>query len=178
MWGMYAANGSGCAIGFDIDIITKSYDGCIVCKYDKQEIDNDLKNFMSLLRNGVCASYPSNGGPAIIKKNTGKELEELIKMQYLVTCLGSKNENYIFEDEIRCFVANHINKKEVSFKVKNGIVIPFLNIEIPKIALKSIVIGPTNKSQLTMQSIKHMLSINEYDLHHVNLRTSNVPYRG
>ena len=68
--------------------------------------------------------------------------------------------------------------KKVSFKVKNGIVIPFLNIEIPKIALKSIVIGPTNKSQLTMQSIKHMLSINEYDLHHVNLRTSNVPYRG
>ncbi len=178
MWGMYAANGSGCAIGFDIDIITKPYDGCIVCKYDKQEIDNDLKNFMSLLRNGVCASYPSNGEPAIIKKNTGKELEELIKMQYLVTCLGSKNENYIFEDEIRCFVANHINKKEVSFKVKNGIVIPFLNIEIPKIALKSIVIGPTNKSQLTMQSIKHMLSINEYDLHHVNLKTSKVPYRG
>ena len=178
MWGMYAANGSGCAIGFDLDIISRSFDGFIRCTYGKEEIDNELRNFLNLFRNGVSTFFPANGGPATIKKNSGKDLEGMIINQYIATCLGSKNENYRFEDEIRCFIGNHDKKNEIHFKVKNGIVIPFLNIEIPKEALKCIVIGPTNKSELTMQSITHMLLINEYDLHHINLRTSKVPYRG
>lgn len=178
MWGMYAANGSGCAIGFDLDIISRSFDGFIRCTYGKEDIDNELRNFLNLLRNGVCTFFPANGGSATFKKNSGKDLEGMITNQYIATCLGSKNENYRFEDEIRCFIGNHYNKNEVHFKVKNGMVIPFLNIEIPKDALKSIVIGPTNKSELTIQSITHMLLINEYDLHHINLRASKVPYRG
>lgn len=178
MWGMYAANGSGCAIGFDLDIISRSYSGNIRCTYGKEAIDNELRNFLNLCRNGVCTVFPANGGPATFRKNSGKDLEVMITNQYIITCLGSKNENYRFEDEIRCFIGNHDKKKEVHFKVKNGIVIPYINVEIPKEALKCIVIGPTNKSELTMQSITHMLLINEYDWHHINFRTSKVPYRG
>ena len=178
MWGMYAANGSGCAIGLDLDIISKSYGSFIRCTYGKEAIDNQLRNFLNLIRNGVISSFPTNGGSVTFKKNSGKDLEVMITNQYIATCLGSKNENYRFEDEIRCFIGNHDNKKEVHFKVKNGIVVPYLNVEIPKEAQKCIVIGPTNKSELTMQSITHMLLINEYDWHHVNLKTSKVPYRG
>lgn len=178
MWGMYAANGGGCAIGFDLDIISKSYDGSINCTYGKKEIDNNLSIFTNLLRNGVSARFPANGGPATINKNTGIELEEMLTNLYIATCLGSKNDNYRFEDEIRCFITNHDNKKDVCFKVKNGIIIPFLNIEIPKEALKSIVIGPTNKSELTMQSMMHLLIINGYDWHQIKVSTSKVPYRG
>ena len=178
MWGMYAANGSGCAIGFDLNIISRSYNGFIRCTYGKEQIDDNLRNLLNLIRNGVCTFFPTNGEPATTKKNEGKALEDMITNQYIATCLGSKNENYNFEDEIRCFIGNHDKKKEIHFKVKNGIIIPFLNIEIPKEALKCIVIGPTNKSQLTMQSIMHMLSINEYDWRHISLITSKVPYRG
>ena len=178
MWGMYAANGGGCAIGFDLDIISKSYDGLIRCTYGKKEIDDNLRNFTNLIRNGVSTFFPANGGPATIKRNTGKDLEGMLTNQYIATCLGSKNDNYRFEDEIRCFIGNHDNKKEVCFKVKNGVIIPFLKIVIPKDALKSIIIGPTNKSQLTMQSIMHLLSINEYDWHQINIAMSKVPYRG
>lgn len=178
MWGMYAANGGGCAIGFDLDIISKSYNGIINCTYGKKEIDNNLSNYANLLRNGVSAFFPANGGATTIKKNTGEELEGMLTNLYIATCLGSKNENYRFEDEIRCYISNNDNKKDVCFKVKNGIIIPFINVEIPKEALKSIVIGPTNKSALTMQSMMHLLVINGYDWHQILISMSKVPYRG
>lgn len=178
MWGMYAANGGGCAIGFDLDIISKSYNGMVNCVYGKEKIDNRLSNLSNMLRNGVSTFFPANGGAATIQKNTGEELEGMLTNLYIGTCLSAKNENYEFEDEIRCYISNHDNKKDVFFKVKNGIIVPFVNVEIPKDALKSIVIGPTNKSELTMQSMMHLLIINGYDWHDILISMSKVPYRG
>lgn len=178
MWGMYAANGGGCAIGFDLEIISKSYNGMVNCVYGKEKIDNCLSNLSNMLRNGVSTFFPANGGPATIQKNKGEELEGMLTNLYIGTCLSAKNENYEFEDEIRCYISNHDNKKDVCFKVKNGIIVPFVNVEIPKDALKSIVIGPTNKSELTMQSMMHLLLINGYDWHNILISMSKVPYRG
>jgi hypothetical protein len=105
-------------------------------------------------------------------------ISDMVINQYITTCLSAKNENFKFENEIRCFYANHDCKKEVNFKTKNGVIIPYIEVEIPKEALKEIIIGPTNKQDLAIQSVLHFLSINGYDWKKISVKMSKVPYRG
>ena len=64
------------------------------------------------------------------------------------------------------------------FKTKNGVIIPYIEVEIPKEALKEIIIGPTNKQDLAIESVLHFLSINGYDWKNISVKMSKVPYRG
>lgn len=93
------------------------------------------------------------GENTVIEKSRLSAVEET--NLFITTCLGAKNKAYCVENEIRCITTS--DNKEVKFKIKNGLVIPFLEISLPKSALKNIVIGPTNNSNLTMQSILHFL---------------------
>lgn len=44
MWGMYAANGNGCALAFDYDELSKGYEIMIKCTYGKDEIKQSFSN--------------------------------------------------------------------------------------------------------------------------------------
>lgn len=177
MWGMYAANGFGCSIGFDLEVLVKNYHGYTHCIYGEKDIDQHLNSFLKLCRNGRYVSFPTNGKSTILK-NTDEMISEMVVNQYVTTCLSAKNENFKFENEIRCFYGNQDCEKTVYFRTKNGVIIPYLEIEIPKEALKEIIIGPTNKQDLALQSIIHFLSINGYNYNKISIKTSNVPYRG
>ena len=177
MWGMYAANGFGCSIGFDLDVLRNNYHGYTHCIYGEKDIDQHLNSFLKLCRKGSYVSFPTNGKSSIIKK-TEEMISDMVINQYITTCLSAKNENFKFENEIRCFYANHDCKKEVYFKTKNGVIIPYIEVEIPKEALKEIIIGPTNKQDLAIQSVLHFLSINGYDWKKISVKMSKVPYRG
>ena len=43
---------------------------------------------------------------------------------------------------------------------------------------EKIVVGPTNKKMLTVQSIYHFLQINGYDINKIDVVSSKIPYRG
>lgn len=174
MWGMYAANGSGCMLSFDYDTICKCYQIVAQCTYGQEATLRDLKNFLNLTDNGCITNL---GGPQPTSEQQSDFKKSMRENILITTCLQAKNEAYSSEKERRGII--YCNESQyVKFRVKNNIVIPYIEIPIPKEALKSITIGPTSKSELTMQSIMHFLKINGYDLDKVQIKTSKVPYRG
>ena len=68
--------------------------------------------------------------------------------------------------------------KKVRFRTRNEYIMPYVEVSLPKSALKEIIIGPTNNSYLKEQSILHFLQINGYDLDAIKLIKSAIPYRG
>lgn len=179
MWGMYASNGNGCAIGLDFNILSRCYLMAIQCTYGELEIDKSLLNFLKLNRTGAITHIGPNHEVEQTKINDNiEELRSSMETNLIISnCLSAKHETYKNEEEVRC-VAYASENQYVKFRTKNGIIIPYVEIQVPKEALKSIVIGPTNKSQLSLQSIMHFLSINGYDLNKIELKSSQIPYRG
>ncbi len=174
MWGMYAANGSGCALSFDFDMLSKSYEIMARCIYGEKTIHNHLKGFLNLTRNGCIVNLP---GPQPSKEEQISMREASIQNIIISTCLSAKNEAYSYEKETRGII--HYNQgKLVKFRVRNNYVVPFIEVPIPKEALTGIIIGPTNNSELTMKSIMHLLQINGYDLDKISIKQSRIPYRG
>ena len=67
---------------------------------------------------------------------------------------------------------------KIKYRVRNGYIAPYVEIRVPKEALKKIVVGPTNNKMLTVQSIYHFLQINGYDINKIDVVSSKIPYRG
>ena len=95
----------------------------------------------------------------------------------LSTCLGAKNEAYKHEQETRG-VVHCDDASKIKYRVRNGYIAPYVEIRVPKEALKKIVVGPTNNKMLTVQSIYHFLQINGYDINKIDVVSSKIPYRG
>ncbi|WP_180951585.1 DUF2971 domain-containing protein [Alistipes sp. cv1] len=176
MWGMYAANGTGCAIGFDMNEVQKYYGILARCTYGANKIDQNLSGFMNLYKNGSKVFFPNSPeSKAPVEK---LEFDDIAKNNlYLTICLGSKHESFRNEREVRCVYYNG-NQTNVCFREKNGIIVPYVNLRMPKSVLKKIIIGPTNNSQLSLQSSIHFLAINGYDYKNIEVRVSKIPYRG
>ena len=179
MWGMYAANGAGCALGFDFTHLQDAYGMSIKCTYGEQEIDSSFKNFINLNRNGHLVHMGPNHEEEQkrIDQNKKQIQDEMENNLIITNCLGAKNIAYQNEQERRCVIYAN-NPRVVQHKVKNGIIVPFVEVHIPKEALKEVVIGPTNTSQIVMQSVIHFLNIKGYDLDKVKVTLSKLPYRG
>lgn len=180
MWGMYAANGLGCAIGFDYDELSKGYDLMIKCFYGEAEVDNHLKGTLNIARNGCIAHISPEGNMSIQsvdEKNAKENRKAMINNSIICACLGAKNEAYRSETETRGIVYVN-NGKDVNFRCRNGYIVPYVQIPLPKQALKEIIVGPTTDSELTMRSVLQMLSLKGYDIDKINIRKSKIPYRG
>ena len=95
----------------------------------------------------------------------------------LSTCLGAKNDAYKHEQETRG-VVHCDDASKIKYRVRNGYITPYVEIRVPKEALKKIVVGPTNNKMLTVQSIYHFLQINGYDINKIDVVSSKIPYRG
>ena len=95
----------------------------------------------------------------------------------LATCLGAKNDAYKHEQETRG-VVHCDDASKIKYRVRNGYITPYVEIRVPKEALKKIVVGPTNNKMLTVQSIYHFLQINGYDINKIDVVSSKIPYRG
>ena len=62
--------------------------------------------------------------------------------------------------------------------IKNGIIVPYVEIVLPKDYLRTIVIGPTRKSEDTITSLRYFLRSKGYDPKSIGISSSKVPYRG
>ena len=98
MWGMYAANGNGCAIAFDYDMLAKSYEIMARCIYGEKAIDAELDSFLKLVKTGCFVTL---GGPQPSEEDNNHNRNALYNNIILSTCLGAKNEAYKHEQETR-----------------------------------------------------------------------------
>lgn len=173
MWGMYAANGNGCALIFDYNELTGGYEIMIKCTYGKDKTEQQFNNFCNLIQTGRFTSFDSK----LSKEDEEQHRNTLTINNIITTCLGAKNAAYSYENETRGVIYCNDNKR-VQFRTRNGYIIPYIEVSLPKKALKGIVIGPTNNTYLKEQSILHFLQINGYNLEDIQLVKSNIPYRG
>lgn len=177
MWNMYAANGKGCSIGFKPDFLLNNtiFDFWVPCFYNKDEAKLFLESNLALAKHTNTQNlYRINcleQSISIIDK------QALIDNAYIKTALAAKNNAFHEENEFRG-VAQSNNNQDIMFREKNGVVIPFINLKIPKDAIVEIKIGPTNKSELTALSVLNMLKIREYNWKNIIVSSSKVPYRG
>lgn len=175
MWGMYAANGNGYALAFDFDELSKGYEIMIKCVYGKNEIEQQFKNFHNLTQTGVFTSLM--GATKLSKEDEEKNRKALELNNIITTCLGAKNEAYSYESEMRGVIYCN-DSQRTHFRTRNGCIIPYIEVSLPKSALKGIVIGPTNNTLLKEQSLYHFLQINGYNLDNIHIVRSKIPYRG
>lgn len=177
MWNMYAANGKGCAIGFKSQKLynTSIYDFMEPCFYNKEEARLFLESRLQFLKqSGDNSLLQINSMTQSTNKIDKQMLENNI---YIETALAVKNNAFHEEHEFRGIIFND-NNQDIMFREKNGIIIPFIEKKISKDAIEEIIIGPTNKSELTKLSVLNMLKIRGYDWKNIKISSSKVPYRG
>lgn len=91
----------------------------------------------------------------------------------------SKDAAYKHENETRAFVeVPKEHYKQVQFRLVDNRIVPYVQIQLDKNALTDIVIGPTLNADITERSIKQMLEIRNYDMSKINIKFSDVPFRG
>lgn len=93
-----------------------------------------------------------------------------------------KNPVFQNDEEFRIVFYNYYNKTHIkpNYRVKDNILIPFINAfnkETEIIPLKSIVVGPTNHSDLAMEGLTFFLSDLGYMTQNIDIRNSLIPLR-
>lgn len=174
MWSQYAANGCGCALGFDLFLLKKSYLFLNRCAYGEEDISQIFSDFSNLNEFGYQV-YFSSIQPTVEQINIikNKDKNNLI----IQTCLSAKNLSYKHENEFRGVIYEE-NPKNIKFRQVRNYIAPYVVVDIPKEALKSIIIGPNANEDIVMRSIQHMLKLKGYNLDKIDIYNSKVPYRG
>lgn len=170
MWGMYGKNGAGVMLSFDTTVLRYKFGYRLLpCIYANDNYDNDVINRLGEL-------------------NFGGDFESLSTAQqrYLIFILSSvfvsirKNAAFSFEDEARIIGLGNKYFDETNYPVQYRVsklgLTPYVNVYLPKCALKEVWLGPTNNIELAKASTEEFLqSRGFYD---VKVKISQVPYRG
>lgn len=158
MWNMYGRNGTGVALGFDIDAIQSAGGVLYRCPYDDLEFRANLHKTM---------------GDGIQNKNFPKTIEVDTFMEYMMKIqMLLKNQTYKQEEEYRLIKQTQEKPK---YRLSGSILIPFVENCFPKDALQVIYVGPCNNIELTGFALKRWLKDN--DMEHVQIILSTIPYR-
>lgn len=185
MWSMYSSNGSGIALKFDVATLQRHSllsaidpTNCIYCK-KASSILKQHEDYVSLIHGAIshCIGNEDDVIPRILLLDFASQI---------------KHSSFRYEDEHRIVVPQGDNK--VQFRVRDNIIIPYIEVKVPIEALKGIVIGPTANYDYTKKSIEmfienlnkryvsnlqpvdYMVS-NSYPLS-IDIKMSEVPYRG
>ena len=184
MWGMYGQNGHGLALGFDTAIL-KTDLILFKCLYATEKNEKWLKEEISKLMKA-----PGDLGKLLKEENIlSKILDNSLNMLlvYILLWTLSKNPAYAYEEEIRCMLivekeynqetkGSSVEKKEfIKYRLKNNLIVPYVELYLPKTALKEIWIGPTNDMELATKSLRTYLD--HMGFNEVEIKQSKVPYR-
>ena len=167
MWGMYGKNGHGLALGFDTSVLRKTYNlyKCIyTTEATKEWIENEI-----LKRNGPQKWWKQSNVENILSDIIGSS--ENMLLLYLMLWLFGKNPAYEYEKEIRwLFPGNN----DIKYRLRNNLIVSYIEQYIPKSALKEIWIGPTNDMERATRSLRAYLD--HMGFNDVEIKQSKVPY--
>ncbi len=173
MWNSYAESGTGCALAFEQKDLKCIYRIVLKCIYGKENIEQDFNNALKIVRTAKVELTPNPDHPEITDDVVRTALSN---SNILTTCLAAKNKAYLYERETRGAISC-IDHSKIQFRTRNGYLIPYIDVSLPKSALKGIVIGPTDNSQFKKDSIVNFLETRGYDLNSLQIENSNIPYR-
>lgn len=180
MWNYYSKGDmfEGINLGLDAEKIISSYpdffaDGKVKVSvnsvvYDPKEQKRIIKDFLLEIVRNYEERFDSSVRATISMKLTSW------KMLF-------KQECFSHEQEIRIImkIANkYRNILPIKYRTNAGYIIPYIELQIDKQALKSVTLGPFrgNETQINLQKriLYQMLSINQYN---TNINVSKIPVR-
>lgn len=174
MWRMYGNNCKGIALGFDAQAIFNEFKGLIYkCIYIDSHHEIEINEFF---KDNVDIDLSNNEK---LKENIDRLLMSCLKnlANFIHIFVGgiflAKNPCYNYEKEYRLFI---IAEQKIEYRYNNNLIIPYIRNYFPKSALKEIWIGPANNMERTEKSLKRFL--NAMGLGHVEIKKSQIPYRG
>lgn len=177
MWSMYSSNGSGIALKFDVATLQKysllkvndpvEPTSCIYCK-NAEEILKKHGAYIGLLYNAIAHFY-------------NQDNEDTIPKVLLYDIASQiKHNSFEYEDEHRIvFYKENLN---IKFRVRNNIIIPYIEVKIPIDALKGIIVGPTADYDYIKKSLNMFIENLDYSPMmtslSIKIQKSSIPYRG
>ena len=179
-WRSYADSGKGVALGFDgdslaIDLYKAIPDGVLGrVMYEKQFTHTFWAQAVDDL-NGIFLKHKLD------KLGNDRDLF----LPQFSGILGSlfplfKNHGFSDEQEVRYIVnrSSHVEDlKDVKVRTRSGLLIPYLEIAVPRmeVNLKEIILGPGSSAALSSKALKILLR--NLNLGNVAVRFSEIPYR-
>lgn len=182
MWSMYAKNGNGISLGFDLESIHSKFSkepfffGEII--YDNtpiKEMEHILKFSYKLSYEGF-KNFEQKYDVILDDKMINKVLS-LCTYRKLTLIVASliKHHSYEYEKECRvCCVKNGPMK----FRSSNGFIVPYIEYKIPIDFLRKIIIGPTLDYDRIINPLLKLFHSRGIDITKIEIEKSNVPYRG
>lgn len=174
LWDIYAKKGCGIALEFDSNEVHKNRaaicEQCFYCKDSADFLSN--KN----LRERLLNSYKRAVDLTPMSIGYLPKQAHIVRA-YLVLSQFSpilKNASFKYEQEHRLYSQS----KDVKFRVKGNVILPYKEIELPASIIKKIVVGPCSDFEYVAMSIRYFLvSKGLADLSQ-RVEHSTVPYRG
>ena len=154
MWNTYGQTGNGVALGFQPHI--PSTDDYKVLKVVYRNIESESQWIKATMK--------------LAESN-----KKLDKIRLLSTIgylpMAIKNNAFDYENEIRLICES----KDVHFRSRNGLLVPYKKFAINSCYLREIIIGPANDADRMEYAIGLLLK--EYKLNDVEIKRSSVPLR-
>lgn len=169
MWSMYGGRGGGIMLEFDVQKLLSIYGVRLMpCVY----LNTDDYN-------SVCANlfgFHFDDAFEHLSQHQ-KVLAVSILTQMFIGV--AKNPAFHYENEVRIVgIGNkyfYDTLRQEKFRVKNGVLIPYIKEFLPKTCLKAVWLGPTMDKGLSQKTLRAFL-----DSHQISaeVKCSSIPYRG
>ena len=170
MWRMYAQNGNGLAIVFDKDMLADLYkDNLKECLYVTK---GDYNKFKEIVK-GEYLQYKKNN--YFLKLSNPYIQLIFITHLYHRFCAYLKADAYAYEKEVRLKATT---ADKILYREKDGLIIPYVTIQIPINCIKEIIIGPTADPMRMEMSISMYLQSKDIDVSEIKISHSKIPNRG
>lgn len=164
MWRGYSNNGQGVSIGFKTDILKEAFGEnteFVKCIYRSSEQLVEEINLQEI----KDAVIEEDGTFSLGDKIPGLLFERRKKYKHAA---------YEYEKEWRLYLNNPV---EYKYRMRNGLIIPYIELELPFSVIDSICIGPTAAPDLSENSLEMILHSKLSNLdREIKLSISDIPF--
>lgn len=167
MWTTYGKGGDGISLGFDTLELLNNLAFVYPCFYRMSELKRFIKGFEKFIEdNSHFNTSFSFDTPTKTAFRDG----------YLHSLLSTliKHPSFEYEQEVR-FVCSKYQVKEIFYRYRNNMIIPYSQFFLPSSSLKKIIIGPTLDEERVKKSLMGYLDSKGFK--HVDVEISTIPYR-
>ena len=169
LWRMYGESGRGVALGFDVEYLKSKDSSFIDCFYNQD--NKTMTEFKSVMIKEFISLYEAmDPPPGSMPLEVYAEIMTWAVLNRYISKI--KNSCYAYENECR-LIMNCSNPK---FRVINGVLVPYTEIEIPIDSLHEIVIG-SDCNKLNINSLTLFFASKGLNRIEKNIRQSTIPYR-
>ncbi len=172
MWLNYSDGYNGCILGFKYNELKGVK---IPCSYGRNKAIMNYEaryNFIKSLGEPDRIVFSK----LKLDANIIDPIGYFMKILHYEAIIGYKDESFEYENEIR--IINLIRDQDLNdtkYRNKNGVIIPYLEQQLPKEVLSEIWIPKNEKTEMNKQSLQLML--NQYGYNNVEIKVSKTPYR-